>query len=168
VGSYGSEDLDAALLLMPIVGFLPGNDERVKDTVEAIERDLMPNGLVLRYDTSKVNDGLPPGEGVFLACSFWLVGSLKAIGRERDARTLFERLIKLCNDVGLLSEEYDPENKRMVGNFPQAYSHLALVNAAFALEDRPSLRTRAHRDAPQSSPVKKKSRKKAAILKGRH
>jgi GH15 family glucan-1,4-alpha-glucosidase len=132
--AYGSEELDAALLLMPMVGFLPGSDPRVKGTVEAIERELMPQGYVLRYNTAKAPDGLPPGEGVFLACSFWMVSSLKAIGREDDARKLFERLLKLCNGVGLLSEEFDPDRNRLVGNFPQAFSHIALVNAAFDLE----------------------------------
>ncbi len=135
VQAYGSDQLDAGLLLMPVVGFLPGSDPRVQATVAAIERELMPDGLVLRYDTSKVNDGLPPGEGVFLACSFWMVSSLKAIGREVDARALFERLLTLRNDLGLLSEEYDVTRKRLVGNFPQAFSHIALVNAAFDLED---------------------------------
>jgi GH15 family glucan-1,4-alpha-glucosidase len=134
VQSYGSDQLDASLLLMPQVGFLPGSDARVKATVEAIERELMPEGFVLRYDTSKVKDGLPPGEGVFLACSFWMVSSLKAIGRADDARKLFERLLTLCNDLGLLSEEYDTKNKRLVGNFPQAFSHIALVVAAFDLQ----------------------------------
>jgi len=129
-----------------VVGFLPGSDPRVKGTVEAIERELMPDGLVMRYNTARVNDGLPPGEGVFLACSFWMVSSLKAIGRERDARRLFERLLKLRNDVGLLSEEYDVGRKRLVGNFPQAFSHISLVNAAFDLEDGPHVRSRAHRN----------------------
>ncbi len=140
VQAYGSDQLDAALLLMPVVGFLPGSDPRVKATVEAVERELMPDGLVRRYDTSKVNDGLPPGEGVFLACSFWLVGALKAIGRVKDAKALFARLLKLRNDLGLLSEEYDVERKRLVGNFPQAFSHIALVNAAFDLADEPHAR----------------------------
>jgi GH15 family glucan-1,4-alpha-glucosidase len=143
VQSYGSNELDAALLLMPQLGFLPGSDPRVKSTVEAIERELMSDGLVLRYNTSRVKDGLPPGEGVFLACSFWMVGSLKAIGRDSDARSLFERLISLCNDVGLLSEEYDTNRKRLVGNFPQAFSHIALINAAFALEDVERMRGQA-------------------------
>jgi len=134
VQSYGSEELDASLLLMPQVGFLPGSDPRVKATVEAIERELMVDGLVLRYNTARVSDGLPPGEGVFIACSFWMVSSLIAIGRIGDARALFERLISLRNDLGLLSEEYDPKRKRLVGNFPQAFSHIALVNAAFDLE----------------------------------
>ncbi len=143
--TYGSDQLDAALLLMPLVGFLPASDARVKSTVEAIERELMPDGLVLRYDTSKVRDGLPPGEGVFLACSFWMVCSLKAMGRVDDARVLFERLLTLRNDLGLLSEEYDIEHQRLVGNFPQAFSHIALVNAAFDLYDGAGVRARAHR-----------------------
>jgi GH15 family glucan-1,4-alpha-glucosidase len=136
VQAYGSNQLDAALLLMPQVGFLPGSDARVKATVEAIERELMPGGFVLRYNTSKVDDGLPPGEGVFIACSFWMVSSLKAIGREDDARRLFERLLTLRNDLGLLSEEFDTRSKRLVGNFPQAFSHIALVVAATDLERR--------------------------------
>jgi GH15 family glucan-1,4-alpha-glucosidase len=158
VQAYGSEELDAALLLMPVVGFLPGSDPRVKGTVEAIERELMPDGLVMRYNTAKVNDGLPPGEGVFLACSFWMVSSLKAIGRMKDARRLFERLIRLRNDVGLLSEEYDVGSKRLVGNFPQAFSHISLVNAAFDLEDVPDMRSRAHRNGHKKPPGSGKAR----------
>jgi GH15 family glucan-1,4-alpha-glucosidase len=146
VQSYGSNQLDAALLLMPMVGFLPGSDPRVKATVKTIARELMRDGLVLRYNTAKVRDGLPPGEGMFLACSFWMVSSLKAIGRTRDARNLFEKLLRLRNDVGLLSEEYDVRLKRMVGNFPQAFSHIALVNAAFYLEEGTRVRKRAHRE----------------------
>ncbi|KAA6462125.1 glycoside hydrolase family 15 protein [Acidobacteria bacterium AB60] len=142
VQSYGSDELDASLLLMPQVGFLPGSDPRVRSTVEAIERELMSDGLVLRYNTSCVNDGLPPGEGVFLACSFWMVSSLIAIGRRDDARKLFERLLTLCNDLGLLSEEYDTKRKRLVGNFPQAFSHIALVNAAFDLQNDENKRSR--------------------------
>ncbi|MFP5205057.1 MAG: glycoside hydrolase family 15 protein [Acidobacteriota bacterium] len=146
VQAYGSQELDASLLLMPVVGFLPGTDPRVKGTVRAIERELMPHGLVLRYDTSRVNDGLPPGEGVFLACSFWMVSALKAIGRKRDAVKLLDKLLVLRNDLGLLSEEYDPEHSRMVGNFPQAFSHIALVNAALDLEaDGAKIRERKHR-----------------------
>ena len=145
VQAYGSSNLDAALLLMPVVGFLPGSDPRVKSTVEAVERELMPDGFVLRYDTSKSPDGLPPGEGVFLACSFWMVSSLKAIGRIEDAKRLFEKLLALRNDLGLLSEEYDVGRKRLVGNFPQAFSHIALVNAAFDLADCTVLHPRAHR-----------------------
>ncbi len=144
VQSYGSRQLDASLLLMPIVGFLPAADPRMRGTIEAIERDLMPGGFVLRYDTSKVRDGLPPGEGVFLACSFWMVSCLKAIGRIGDARRLFDRLLALRNDVGLLSEEYDVGRKRLVGNFPQAFSHISLVNAAFDLEHEHEPHHRAH------------------------
>lgn len=145
VQSYGSDQLDAALLLMPLVGFLPGTDERVQSTVEAVRRELMRDGLVLRYDTSKVDDGLPSGEGVFLACSFWMVSSLKAVGRREEAVKLFEHLLALQNDMGLLSEEYDPKGKRLVGNFPQAFSHISLVNAAFDLEDGEGIRERTHR-----------------------
>jgi GH15 family glucan-1,4-alpha-glucosidase len=133
VQSYGSEQLDAALLLMPMTGFLPADDPRVRGTLKAIEGSLMSGGMVLRYNTEKAPDGLPPGEGVFLACSFWMVGALKLQGREADAKKLFERVLSLANDVGLLSEEYDTGAKRMVGNFPQAFSHISLVNAAFAL-----------------------------------
>jgi len=145
VQAYGSDELDASLLLMPLVGFLPGTDPRVRSTVEAIRRELMPDGLVLRYNTSKVNDGLPPGEGVFLACSFWMVSSLKAVGRVDEARKLFEHLLTLTNDLGLLSEEYDTREKRLVGNFPQAFSHIALINAAFDLEDGAGVCERAYR-----------------------
>jgi GH15 family glucan-1,4-alpha-glucosidase len=133
VQSYGSEHLDASLLLMPMTGFLPPEDPRVRGTLKAIESNLMSGGLVLRYNTAKVSDGLPPGEGVFLACSFWMVGALKLQGRDADAKKLFERVLSLANDVGLLSEEYDTGAKRLVGNFPQALSHISLVNAAFAL-----------------------------------
>jgi GH15 family glucan-1,4-alpha-glucosidase len=143
VQSYGSKMLDASLLLMPILGFLPAVDPRITSTVEAIEKHLMQDGLVMRYDTRKVDDGLPPGEGVFLACSFWMVSALQRIGREADARKLFERLLTLRNDLGLLSEEYDPEHKRQVGNFPQALSHIALVGAAFSLQGDGDLRRRA-------------------------
>lgn len=130
---YGSEQLDASLLLMAIVGFLPPEDPRIRGTVEAIEHHLTQDGLVMRYDTSKTEDGLPGSEGKFLACSFWLVSNLKLIGREADAHKLFERLISLTNDVGLLSEEYDTKRKRLVGNFPQAFSHIALIGVAYHL-----------------------------------
>jgi GH15 family glucan-1,4-alpha-glucosidase len=145
--AYGSDQLDASLLLMPVVGFLPGSDPRVKGTVEAIERDLMSTSLVQRYDTSNVNDGLPSGEGVFLACSFWMVSALKAIGREKDARALFARLLAMGNDLGLFSEEYDVDGRRLVGNFPQAFSHIALVTAAFDLMKGAGVRSRAHRNS---------------------
>jgi GH15 family glucan-1,4-alpha-glucosidase len=130
---------------MPVIGFLPGSDPRVRATVEAIRRELMPDGFVLRYDSSRVHDGLPPGEGVFLACSFWMVSSLVAIGRKDEARKLFERLLSIPNDVGLLSEEYDLVQHRMVGNFPQAFSHIALVNAAFDLQGGEEIRARTPR-----------------------
>ena len=144
---YGGEQLDASLLLMPLVGFLPGTDDRIKGTVDAIKRELMQDGLVLRYNTTRVQDGLPPGEGVFLACSFWMVSSLKAVGREDEARELFKQLLQLPNEMGLLSEEYDPKAKRMVGNFPQAFSHIALVNAVFDLEDGAGVRERTRRQS---------------------
>lgn len=131
--SYGSKELDASLLMIGLVGFLPPDDERVRGTVEAIQRRLMPDGFVRRYDTRTATDGLPVGEGAFLACSFWLVDNLVLLGRLDEARQLFERLLAVRNDVGLLAEEYDPETKRLVGNFPQAFSHIALINSAYNL-----------------------------------
>jgi GH15 family glucan-1,4-alpha-glucosidase len=133
VQAYGSATLDASLLQIGLVGFLPADDPRYIGTVKAIEERLMRDGLVLRYETSEVDDGLPLGEGAFLACSFWLADALTLIGRHEDARDLFERLLSLCNDVGLLSEEYDPVAKRMLGNFPQAFSHVGLINTALNL-----------------------------------
>jgi GH15 family glucan-1,4-alpha-glucosidase len=131
--SYGSDDLDASLLLMPMTGFLPCTDPRVRGTIEAIARDLTIDGFVQRYRTRRALDGLPPGEGVFLACSFWLADALCMLGRHDEARTLFHRLLGLVNDVGLLAEEYDPAAQRQLGNFPQAFSHVALVNTAMNL-----------------------------------
>jgi len=133
VQSYGSKHLDASLLLLPLVGFLPPDDPRVRGTLQAIERRLLVDGFVLRYDTAATDDGLPPGEGAFLACSFWLVDAYTAQERWQDARRMFERLLGLRNDVGLLSEEYDPRTGRLVGNFPQAFTHVGLVNSAFNL-----------------------------------
>jgi GH15 family glucan-1,4-alpha-glucosidase len=134
---YGSDQLDASLLMMPLTGFLPPKDERVVSTVEAIQRELMQDGLILRYRTERNNvDGLPGSEGVFLPCSFWLADCLHLLGRTSEARELFERLLDLRNDVGLLSEEYDPRAKRQLGNFPQAFSHVALVNTARILAER--------------------------------
>ncbi|MGH7930483.1 MAG: glycoside hydrolase family 15 protein, partial [Candidatus Binatia bacterium] len=130
---YGGTELDASLLMIALVGFLPPADPRVKGTVEAIERDLMADGFVLRYRTDPAIDGLPPGEAPFLPCTFWLADNLTLLGRREDARRLFERLLGLCNDVGLLSEEYDPRTKRLLGNFPQAFSHVALINTAWNL-----------------------------------
>ena len=135
VRSYGSKQLDASLLLLPAIGFLPAKDPRIRGTVEAIERSLVTDGLVRRYNTDSADDGLPAGEGVFLACSFWLVDAYLMLGRREDAVRLFERVLSLRNDVGLLSEEYDPYANRLIGNFPQAFSHLALVNSATNLAD---------------------------------
>jgi GH15 family glucan-1,4-alpha-glucosidase len=134
---YGSDELDASLLMMPLTGFLPVSDERVVGTIEAIQRELVHDGFVLRYRTEENNvDGLPGGEGVFLPCSFWLADCLHLMGREDEARELFERLLALRNDLGLLAEEYDPQAKRMLGNFPQAFSHVALINTANLLTGR--------------------------------
>ena len=133
VQAYGSTELDASLLMMPLVGFLPPSDPRVRGTVAAIERELMADGFVLRYRTQSDVDGLPPGEGAFLPCTFWLADNLAAMGRRGDAEKIFERLAGLANDVGLISEEYDPANGRLLGNFPQAFTHVALVNTAFNL-----------------------------------
>ena len=130
VQHYGSTDLDASLLLMPLVGFLPPEDERVRATIDAIRRELVYDGLVIRYPTAHGVDGLPPGEGTFLPCTFWLADSLAITGRVAEAQEVFEQLLATCNDVGLLSEEYDPCTRRMMGNFPQALTHMALVNTA--------------------------------------
>ncbi|WP_342660318.1 Trehalase [Rhodococcus ruber] len=130
---YGSGELDASVLLIPIVGFLPGTDERVTGTIDAVTRELGRDGFVSRYSTAQTDDGLPGDEGQFLACSFWLVSALAANGRIGEARALFERLLALSNDLGLLAEEYDVGRRRQVGNFPQAFSHLTLVGAAFAI-----------------------------------
>ncbi|HEX7071408.1 MAG TPA: glycoside hydrolase family 15 protein [Rhodothermales bacterium] len=133
VQAYGSQELDASLLLIPTLGFLPIEDARVIGTVEAIETRLVVDGLVLRYDTEESNDGLPPGEGAFLACSFWLADVYVLMGRRDDAERLFNRLLSLQNDVGLLAEEYDPRDGRQLGNFPQAFSHISLLNTAHNL-----------------------------------
>jgi GH15 family glucan-1,4-alpha-glucosidase len=130
--SYGSKELDASLLLLPLVGFLPAADPRIGGTIEAIERELLQDGLVLRYRTQESGvDGLPPGEGAFLPCSFWLANCYELLGRHEEALALFDRLVGLANDLGLLSEEYDPKAKRQLGNFPQAFTHLTLVGTAF-------------------------------------
>ena len=146
VQSYGATALDASLLLVPLVGFLPPDDPRVHGTIAAIERKLTQDGFVLRYDTGSGTDGLPAGEGVFLACSFWLADNYALTGRMQEARDLFERLLALRNDVGLLAEEYDPVGKRQLGNFPQAFSHLALINTAHNLASASGpAKTRANR-----------------------
>jgi GH15 family glucan-1,4-alpha-glucosidase len=156
VQAYGSKRLDAALLLLPIVGFLPPTDKRIKATVAEIERCLLAGDLVLRYETASGVDGLPQGEGAFLPCTFWLVDIYVLMGRRADAVKLFERLLKCRNDVGLLSEEYDPRAKRMLGNFPQAFSHVALVNSALGLlhatgaVEHPRLQQRHQKTAPKA------------------
>jgi GH15 family glucan-1,4-alpha-glucosidase len=137
---YGSSELDAAVLLIPEVGFLPPDDERVVSTVETIQRELTSGGLVLRYTQAPhpgqaAVDGLTGGEGAFLACTFWLANALCMIGRATEAEKLFERLLSLRNDVGLLAEEYDPRYGRQVGNFPQAFSHMPLIQSALNLEN---------------------------------
>jgi GH15 family glucan-1,4-alpha-glucosidase len=133
VQAYGSKLIDASVLIVPLVGFLPPDDPRVRGTVEAIEKRLVVDGFVLRYDSAATDDGLPEGEGAFLACSFWLADNYLLLGRQEDALAIFKRLLALRNDVGLLSEEYDPALKRQVGNFPQAFSHIALLSTAFNL-----------------------------------
>jgi GH15 family glucan-1,4-alpha-glucosidase len=148
VQSYACEELDAALLLIPITGFLPATDPRVLRTVEAIQRGLTVDGLVQRYLAHESLDGLPPGEGVFLACSFWLADNLCLQGRRDEAHELFARLLDLTNDVGLLAEEYDPAARRFLGNFPQAFSHVALVNTALNLgEEQKPVEQRAEQKA---------------------
>jgi GH15 family glucan-1,4-alpha-glucosidase len=140
VRAYGTEDMDASLLVLPLVGFIEAEDERMRNTIEAIEKELMiDDGLVLRYDSEKAPDGLPPGEGMFLLCSFWLVDCLVLLGRRAEAQEIFERLLGLCNDVGLLAEQYDPHLGRQVGNFPQAFSHVALATSALLLSGRPGV-----------------------------
>jgi GH15 family glucan-1,4-alpha-glucosidase len=134
VQAYGSKQLDASLLLLPIVGFLPAMDPRIKGTLLAIEQKLVVDGeFVLRYESENTGDGLPAGEGAFLVCSFWLVDNYIQQGRHAEATRLFERLVSRCNDVGLLAEEFDPRAGRMLGNFPQAYSHVGLINCALNL-----------------------------------
>jgi len=137
VQAFGSKHLDASALIIPIVGFLPATDPRMQSTIAAIERELMRDCFIIRYDTNETDDGLPPGEGAFLVCSFWLAEVYSLQGRHHEARGLFERLLSLRNDVGLLAEEYDPANKTFLGNFPQALSHLALINTAHRLSCEP-------------------------------
>jgi GH15 family glucan-1,4-alpha-glucosidase len=133
---YESDALDASLLMMPMIGFLPIEDERVRNTIAAIERDLVVQGFVLRYKPEEKNvDGLPGDEGVFLPCSFWFATCLSMLGRKKEACELLERLLALSNDLGLFSEEYDPREKRLLGNFPQAFTHVALVTTVHFLEE---------------------------------
>ncbi|HEY9460870.1 MAG TPA: glycoside hydrolase family 15 protein, partial [Paralcaligenes sp.] len=145
---YGSKSVDASLLHIALTGFLPPDDPRVLGTVAAIETHLMRDGLLLRYDSEVTEDGLPAGEGVFLACSFWLADVYVLLGRDDDARVLFERLTGLCNDVGLLAEQYDPHGRRMLGNFPQAFSHVGIINTALNLHRALApAKKRAHADS---------------------
>ncbi|HEX4111012.1 MAG TPA: glycoside hydrolase family 15 protein [Stellaceae bacterium] len=146
--SFGDNELDASLLMMPIVGFLSPDDPRIKSTIAAIERELIADGFVVRYRTESNVDGLPPGEGAFLPCSFWLADNYAMQGRMAEATALFERLLALRNDVGLLAEEYDPRIKRQVGNFPQAFSHIALLGTAFYLSGSAPVGNRAGTVAP--------------------
>jgi GH15 family glucan-1,4-alpha-glucosidase len=131
VQHYGGAALDAALLLLPQTGFLPPDDPRIRGTIAAIERDLVRDGFVLRYSTDEVDDGLEGGEGAFIACSFWLADAYAMTGRLDDAAEVFERLLAVRNDLGLLAEEYDPAGGRQLGNFPQGFSHIGLVNTAY-------------------------------------
>jgi GH15 family glucan-1,4-alpha-glucosidase len=144
---YGSKELDASLLMIPLVHFLPATDERMRGTVAAVERELIEDGFVHRYSTSEVDDGLPPGEGAFLACTFWLVDNYALMGRLDEATQVFERLLGLRNDVGLLAEEYDPRLGRLVGNFPQALTHVGLVTSAYNLDRARKARAKAMRTA---------------------
>ena len=152
VQAYGSKQLDASLLLIPMVGFLPPEDPRVRGTLQAIkDRLLIGDEFVLRYETEHTGDGLPPGEGAFLACSFWLVDNYILQGRYAAARKLFTRLLSRCNDVGLLAEELDPLTGRMLGNFPQAYSHVGLINCALNLSRQKG--PTEERAEPHGSPI---------------
>jgi GH15 family glucan-1,4-alpha-glucosidase len=162
VQSYGATELDASALLISLVGFLSPSDPRVRSTVEAIECQLMVDGLVTRYDPRRTKDGLETREGAFLACSFWLADNLILLGRREDARRLFEHLLSLRNDVGLLAEEYDTSLGRMAGNFPQAFSHVALINTAHNLEkqEKPAEQRSGKRTSPSSS--KRKATKSAS------
>jgi GH15 family glucan-1,4-alpha-glucosidase len=136
--AYGSEAMDASILMLPLVGFLPFQDERVRGTIAAVERELLVDGFVKRYIPQQENvDGLPGDEGTFLACSFWFVDCLHLLGRTNDARAMFERLLAIRNDLGLLAEEYEPHAGRLLGNFPQAFSHIGLVNTARILAGAP-------------------------------
>jgi GH15 family glucan-1,4-alpha-glucosidase len=155
VQSYGSTELDASVLMIPLVGFLPANDPRVTSTVEAIQRELVVDGLVRRYATETGVDGLPPGEGAFLACTFWLADNLALTGQYAEARRIFKGLLDLRNDVGLLAEQYDPRLKRQLGNFPQAFTHVALVNTAhnLTLEHGPAAHRAEHPNDKLSIPA---------------
>jgi len=153
---YGSKRLDASLLMIPLVGFLPADDPRMVGTVAAIERELVRDGFVYRYshdDEARNVDGLPPGEGAFLPCTFWLADNLALQGRIDEAEEIFERLLELRNEVGLLAEEWDPKERRQLGNFPQAFTHVALVNTAFNL-DRQEHGSPMEQRSPEEQPAK--------------
>ncbi len=164
---YGSKRLDASVLLIAHMGFLPQDDPRVVGTVEAVGRHLMRDGFVLRYETEdQSTDGLPEGEGAFLPCSFWYADNLIGLGRCDEARAIIERLLSICNDVGLLAEEYDVARKRQVGNFPQAFSHVALVNTLlnFSRAVGPAKERGGERDAedtPRGGPSSSRRRRRA-------
>ena len=149
--SYGSKALDAAALLIPQAGFLPGDDPRIVGTVDAVARDLLDDGFLRRYDNAAANDGFDSEEGCFVVCTIWLADSLHLIGREDDAREVFERVLGIRNDVGLLAEEYDPRKRRQLGNVPQAYSHVGLVNTARALSRHGTAAGRVHRHEPRAA-----------------
>jgi GH15 family glucan-1,4-alpha-glucosidase len=153
--AYDQPELDASLLLLAQVGFIEPSDPRYIGTVEAIERELLVDGFVMRYRTADTDDGLLPGEGAFLACSFWLADAYVSIGREEDAEELFSRLLSIRNDLGLLAEEYDAIGKRLVGNFPQAFSHVALINTAFNLtrHTKPAHQRASVHDIPPQAPT---------------
>jgi GH15 family glucan-1,4-alpha-glucosidase len=158
VRAYGSRELDASLLLLPAVGFLPSADPRIRGTVAAVERELVADGLVRRYQTGTASDGLASREGAFLACSFWLADAYAMAGRTAEARRLFERLLSLRNDLGLLSEEYDPAARRMLGNFPQAFSHVSLVNTAYTLNEGGGAPAREPRPGAPAAPGREAER----------
>jgi GH15 family glucan-1,4-alpha-glucosidase len=166
--AYDGTDLDASLLLLAQTGFIEPSDPRFKGTVEAVEKDLLRQGFVMRYNTNATNDGLDPGEGAFLACSFWLCDAYASIGRRDDAKTLFERLLAIRNDLGLLAEEYEPNEKRQQGNFPQAFSHVGLINTAFNLTrgDSP-FQQRADNQAAPGRDADPKRAQEPEDLKGR-
>jgi GH15 family glucan-1,4-alpha-glucosidase len=152
---YGSKRLDASLLMIPLVGFLPAADPRMVGTVAAIERELVRDGFVYRYthdEEARSIDGLPPGEGAFLPCTFWLADTLALLGRLDEAQEIFERLLALRNEVGLLAEQWDPTERRQLGNFPQAFTHVALVNTAFNL-DREERRSPMEQRSPEEKPA---------------
>ena len=165
---YGSQELDASVLNIPLVGFLPGTDERVTGTIDAVGRELGRDGFVSRYSTAETDDGLTGDEGQFLACSFWLVSALARNGRVDEARALFERLVGLANDLGLLAEEYDVGRKRQVGNFPQAFSHLTLVAGGARDHDRRGAPRLDRSEAtPAGSPLRSRWRSSSAVSPAR-